>query len=200
MAGGALLAAPAWAEGTRGPDLGITPGTLVDAQGRPMKAVPGGTSPFVGEIAAFGFNFNPSGWAKCDGQLLNIASNTALFSLLGTTYGGDGESTFGLPDLRGRLPMHQGNGGGLSPRSTGQRGGFETVTLTQNQMPNHSHGVPEVQVRGTGTQLVGVAGGGTQSATENTSAVGGGQAHENMPPFLVINYCIALVGVFPSES
>ena len=95
--------------------------------------------PFIGEIVMFGGNFAPRGWAFCDGQLLAIASNTALFSVLGTTYGGDGRTTFALPDLRGRVPIHPGHGPGLSAYALGQKGGTETVTLTQNQMPSHSH-------------------------------------------------------------
>ncbi len=97
------------------------------------------SDPFIGQIQTFGFNFAPRGWARCDGQLLPISSNSALFSLLGTTYGGDGRTTFGLPDLRGRAALHQGQGPGLSNRNLGQRAGAENTTLTVNQMPSHNH-------------------------------------------------------------
>ena len=111
------------------------------------------SQPFLGQITMFGFNFNPRGWAKCDGQLLPISSNQALFSLLGTTYGGDGRTTFGLPDMRGRVPLHQGQGPGLSPRQMGARIGAEDATISANEMPAHSHGMnyaPKVASKGRG--------------------------------------------------
>ncbi|MEO0558929.1 MAG: tail fiber protein [Bacteroidota bacterium] len=146
-----------------------------------------------------GFNFAPRGWALCDGTLLPINQYQALFSLLGTIYGGDGRTTFALPDLRGRMPMHVGTGPGLSPRSQGQRSGSETETLTTGQVPAHSHPVSQVQVRGTGSETVGLATGGDQG-TSATATSGGGQSHNNMPPFLVVNFVIALQGLFPSRS
>ena len=175
----------------------------------------GGPEPFIGQIQTFGFSFAPRGWAKCDGQLLQIASNTALFSLLGTTYGGDGRTTFGLPDLRGRAALHQGAGPGLTNRSIGEEAGAETVSLNANTMPTHTH---VATLKGTDIIPIGVdsptgkvlAGGNKYSsgnsdtdmgATAISNAdTGGGQAHANMQPFLCINFCIALVGVFPSRN
>lgn len=166
------------------------------------------SEPFIGEIRLFGFSFAPSGWARCEGQLLQIASNTALFSLLGTTYGGDGKSTFGLPDLRGRNAIHQGAGPGLSSRVMGQRGGQERVTLSQQQIPAHSHPLfasaeGANQSKPDGNQLASVtiyhAATSDAQLAPSIGMTGGGQSHENMPPFLVMNYCIALVGIFPSQ-
>lgn len=200
VAGSALLAPAAWADvESRAEAFGIEPGTLVDAQGRPLDREPAFTDPFIGAIIMVGFNFPPRGWAHCDGQLLAIAQNSALFSLLGTTFGGDGRTTFGLPDLRGRSATHPGSGPGLTPRQWGERGGTESVSLTAAQVPSHSHDTPQVQVRGTGTEAVGMATGGDQG-TASTGAAGGGQAHDNMPPFLGIYHCIALTGIFPSRS
>ena len=174
------------------------------------------SDPFIGQIQTFGFSFAPRGWAKCDGQLLQISSNTALFSLLGTTYGGDGRTTFGLPDLRGRVALHQGTGPGLTNRKLGQKGGAETVLLNANTMPTHTHVAtlkgttqPAAQLDDTPTGKV-LAKGNTyhtgnsntdMGATSITNAdTGGGQAHANMQPYLVINVCIALSGVFPSRN
>lgn len=167
-------------------------------------------NPFIGEIRMVGFNFPPQGWAFCDGQLLGIAQNTALFSLLGTTYGGDGRTTFGLPDLRGRVPLHHGGGSGpgLSPYSLGQNGGFETVTLTAAQMPSHSHSQPcssDDPNAGSPVNNVPAAvanpvyANTANSAMAVTGAVGGSQPHENRQPYLAINFCIALQGIFPSS-
>jgi microcystin-dependent protein len=151
----------------------------------------------------FGGNFAPRGWALCDGQLLSISSHSALFSILGTTYGGDGVSTFGLPDLRGRVPVHAGQGPGLTPASLGHKSGTETVTLTTAQMPSHHHGV---------VAAVGPVVPGEQKYVENQEAsssvvvpdrtddVGGSQPHNNMQPYGVVNFCIALEGVYPSRS
>lgn len=169
------------------------------------------SDPFIGQIQPFGFNFPPAGWAQCDGQLLPIAQNTALFSLLGTIYGGDGETTFGLPDLRGRVPMHQGNGPGLTPRGLGQKTGQERVTLSQNEMPSHSHVVRCNQSAGnarspvngfhatssTGDRNYAPTSDANMGSTLNT---GSSQSHENMPPVLAINWCIALQGIFPSQN
>ena len=170
---------------------------------------------FIAEIKIFAGNFAPRGWAFCNGQLLPIAQNTALFSLVGTIYGGDGRTSFGLPNLQGRGAMHPGNGPGLSSRRLGQAGGTETVTITALQMPEHSH-----QVFGTlaendssdasgntfGANELGDAYRDTADVTMKTGAqgalsvVGGDQPHTNMQPFLTLNYIIALVGVFPSRN
>lgn len=182
--------------------------------------------PFIGEIIMFGGNFAPRGWALCDGQLLPISQNQALFSILGTTYGGDGRTTFGLPDLRGRVAMHEGSGPGLTPRNLGAKGGTETVTLNVNEMPSHNHTLIATAAVNVGAEGKGVAtsstaagnflgnsadtyrdtgGGGTLnsgavSVSGNTANAGNQQAHNNMQPFLAINYIIALQGLFPSRS
>ncbi|MDE2388454.1 MAG: phage tail protein [Betaproteobacteria bacterium] len=164
--------------------------------------------PFLGEIRPFSFGFAPKGWASCDGQLLPIAQNTALFSLLGTMYGGDGITTFALPDLRGRTGMHVN-----SAHTQGERVGQENVTLTTAQIPPHSHTANCSNAAGTQTSPAGKfwaqdsngnvvfssAGGATLAATAIGSA-GGSQPHPNMQPYLVVNYCIALQGIFPSRS
>ncbi|MEA2002926.1 MAG: tail fiber protein [Actinomycetota bacterium] len=172
--------------------------------------------PFVAEIRIFAGNFAPRGWAFCDGQLLPIAQNTALFSLIGTTYGGDGRTTTALPNLAGRAPMHPGNGPGLSSRRLGQSGGVETVALTEAQMPNHSHQMQGVNnpalVKAPSSDVAvartaGAAGFQTDSASNLTAmapeaavATGGSQAHDNMQPILAMNFIIALVGLYPSRS
>lgn len=159
------------------------------------------SDPFIGQISLFGFNFPPRGWATCSGQILPIAQNTALFSLLGTTYGGDGRTTFALPDLRGRVPIHQGQGPGLSDYVIGQAGGQETITLLESQMPPHTHDLFGVQ--GTGTTGRGVATTPTdvqRNLTDRMSVEGGGQPHDNVQPYLTVNYCIALQGIFPSRN
>lgn len=169
--------------------------------------------PFLGQLALVPYNFAPKGWALCNGQLLSISQNTALFALIGTTYGGNGTTTFALPDLRGRVPLSSGQGPGLSNFSLGQIGGAETQTLTVNQIPAHTHlliadtsvgtserpngalparngaGVPHYGTHPTGT----MAAGATQSA-------GGNQPHENMQPYLTLNWIIALQGIFPSQN
>lgn len=158
--------------------------------------------PFLGEIRTFGFNFCPRGWAAADGQLLPINQNTALFSLYGTNYGGDGRTTFGLPDLRGRFAMHQGSGPGLSNRRIGERTGEETVSLTTNQIPSHAHDVLITQTEEGGEHggLVVKQASSTGMASGGTANTGGSQAHNNMPPLLVLNTCIALEGIYPSRS
>jgi microcystin-dependent protein len=179
--------------------------------------------PFIGQIQAFGFNFAPRGWAKCDGQLLPISQNSALFSLLGTTYGGDGRTTFALPDLRGRTMLSEGTGPGLSTRQLGQRGGTETNTLNVTQLPSHNHALGagssvSIPVSGedadqdeaagkflaNGTfyhnQADGVYGNGPIPLSGTTLNQGGQQAFNNMQPYLVVNICIALVGLFPSRN
>lgn len=181
------------------------------------------SEPFIGEIRTFGFNFPPRGWALCDGQLLPISSNTALFSLLGTIYGGDGRTTFALPDLRSRMAMHQGRGAGLSDRRIGSRSGSETDIITVNEMPSHTHNISTVAKAngspGNANTAVNNAwsnDAGRASATYSSNAPtadmhpdaitataatsGGGQATNNMPPYLVVSYCIALQGIFPSRS
>ncbi len=203
LGAGLLTADEAWAAVDKPAGrFGIVPGTLVDAKGQPVTRQPGMPSdPFVGEIMLVPYNFAPRGWAFCNGQLLALSANTALFSLLGTTYGGDGRTTFGLPDLRGRYAMSSGAGPGLSPRSLGQMSGSEQVTLTAAQIPSHTHTSPFSDGPGT------ISGAHDRVVTDTksnenalTGATGGGQAHDNLSPFLVLNYCIALVGIFPSRS
>lgn len=174
--------------------------------------------PFIGMIAMFGFNYAPKGWAFCNGQLLPIQQYSALFSLLGTTYGGDGIQTFGLPNLQGRVPIGMGNGSGLSPRTQGEMSGTENVTLLSTQMPAHTHfmmasgdGPTQAtaqnaslasQSRSGGTMPVVYANGATTPVqmASGTSVAGGSQPHNNMQPYLVLNYCIALEGIYPSRS
>lgn len=169
--------------------------------------------PFVAEIRMFPFNFAPKGWAFCDGQLLPISQNTALFSLVGTFYGGDGKSTFALPDMQGNAPVHQGTGSGLSQRFVGEQSGSEFVTLLTSEMPLHSH-----QVVGRGSlgnqQLPGTRAWGGSNVSKQYANVapdknmnfqalaiaGGSLPHNNRQPFLTVNFCIALQGVFPPRS
>lgn len=172
--------------------------------------------PFVAEIRLFPFNFAPRGWAWCDGQLLPISQNTALFSLLGTTYGGDGKSNFALPDLQGRVPMHPGQGPGLRLRDLGETGGSETVTLLESEIPAHNHvlradNTPASQnVPAAGRVLAASLGGQAyaplaQSILQPASGeliapVGGNQPHNNLQPYLTFYFCIALQGVFPPRG
>ncbi|MGW2554070.1 phage tail protein [Streptomyces sp. NPDC001635] len=168
------------------------------------------SEPYLGEIRMVGFGYAPQGWALCNGQLLPIAQNTALFSLLGTTYGGNGQTTFALPDLQGRVPLHPGSGAGLSPRVRGESGGTETVTLTTGQIPSHTHTLNGVAARQDTNRVAGavLANGGYYSTqTPDTGmdqapigATGGGQPHPNMQPFLCVNFIIALQGIFPPQS
>jgi microcystin-dependent protein len=180
------------------------------------------TDQYLGEVRMFGGNFAPQGWALCSGQLLSIAQNSALFALLGTTYGGDGQSTFGLPDLRGRVPMHQGTGQGLSPRVIGEISGVETVTIVSATMPAHAHGVTATTAVGslTGpgpTALPGTPTGGSAvntfyvttgtsslvpapMAATSISVTGQTGPHDNMMPFLCTNFIISLVGIFPTRN
>ena len=168
--------------------------------------------PFVSEIRLMSFNFAPKGWAQCNGQLLPINQNQALFSLLGTTYGGDGRVNFGLPDMRGRSPTHVGNG-----RTLGQRGGEADHTLSRNELPGHSHALsassdgantnlpaaalPAGKPRG-GVNRYAAAGSSDTAlhAASITAAPGGGQAHSNLQPYLALNFVIALQGIFPSPN
>ena len=167
-------------------------------------------SPFLGEIRMFGGNFPPFGWAKCDGQLLAISQNDALFALLGTTFGGDGVSTFALPDLRSRLPIHQGQGPGLSNYVIGQQAGTESVTLTTQQLPGHNHLMNAVTANTNSPANAAFGSGGLSifkagPPTANLAAgsilpAGGSQPHDNTMPFLVVTFIIALEGIFPSQN
>jgi microcystin-dependent protein len=169
--------------------------------------------PFVAEIRIFPFNFAPKGWAWCDGQLLPLSQNTALFSLLGTTYGGNGKSNFALPDLQGRTPMHPGQGPGLSLHDLGETGGSETVSLLESEIPAHSHSmtastqiglenIPTGQnvASGDGINLFAPAGSLTSMADQMLAPAGGDQPHNNLMPFLTFYFCIALQGVFPPRT
>lgn len=170
-------------------------------------------TPFVGEIRWVGFNFAPRGWAFCDGQLLAISQNDALFSLLGTIYGGDGRTTFGLPDLRGRAPVHMGSGPGLTPRNIGAKGGQENVTLSSTQLPAHPHTLKASSASASYGTAAGailaskrrtrIYSSGTPNAdmASNTlTTVGGNQSHNNMPPYRTLNCIIALTGIYPSRQ
>ncbi len=169
------------------------------------------SEPFLAEIRMVGFNFAPRGWALCDGQILPINQNQSLYSLLGTTYGGDGRTSFGLPDLRGRTPIHVGQSDSGTNYTQGQKGGEETHTLSTNEMPQHNHleiatsqsanqSTPGNNILATTTDNIY---GGSTNATLNTGSIantGGGQAHENTQPWLAVNFCIALQGLFPSRN
>lgn len=171
------------------------------------------SEPYVGEIRMFAGNFAPRGWAFCDGQLLAVSQNDALFSLLGTIYGGDGRTTFALPDLRGRIPIHAGTGPGLSPRRLGTKAGTEAETITVNELASHTH-----PFQGT-DQLADSANPGTNAPAKSTAvdayinespevalsssavtSTGGSQSHTNVMPFLCVNFIIALFGVYPSRQ
>lgn len=172
--------------------------------------------PFVAEIRMFPFNFAPKGWAWCDGQLLPLSQNTALFSLLGTTYGGNGKSNFALPDLQGRAPMHPGQGPGLSLHDLGETGGSDTVSLLESEIPSHSHTERADTANGpaeanslspSGSKFLGVTnramyGIGQQVMMSDLSLApaGGDQPHNNLQPYLTVYFCIALQGVFPPRT
>jgi microcystin-dependent protein len=171
------------------------------------------SEPFVGQITMFAGNFAPRGWAYCDGQLLAISQNDVLFSLLGTIYGGDGRTTFGLPDLRGRVPIHVGQGPGLTNRPIGAKSGSETVTVTTNQMPAHNHAlnastdpagdtspVGNVTATSTGASIYGGTGTPVDLATSAVANTGGSQPHSNVMPFLCVSFIIALFGIYPSRN
>lgn len=167
------------------------------------------SDPYIGEIRMFGGTFAPAGWAFCSGQLMPISENDALFTLIGTTYGGDGQETFALPDLQGRVPIHQGNGFVL-----GQAAGVETVTLTTQQLPIHNHAWLGSQDQGGQTNppsnvVASIPGGGSAYIQDSASValnpqslqpIGGSQPHENMQPFLVISFIISLFGIFPTQN
>jgi microcystin-dependent protein len=171
------------------------------------------SDPFLGEIRMFGFNFAPEGWALCNGQTLSIIQNQALFSLLGTTYGGNGTSTFALPNLQSRVPIHQGQGEGLSGYNGGEAGGAETVTLAASQMPTHTHSVhailgPATSEKPDGRWLA-RAGADVYADSPDAHAVlnagtlgdaGSGEPHNNIQPYLVVNFCIALDGTYPTRD
>jgi len=172
------------------------------------------SSPYVGEIRMFGGSFAPAGWALCQGQAMPISQNETLFNLIGTTYGGDGQNTFDLPDLAGRVPVHQGQGPGISQNYViGEEGGVESVTLTTQQMPNHNH--PMIATTAQATQITGDSALLAQPPTlpiyfnsppgANLNAAmlqpqGGNQPHENMQPFLVVTFIISLFGIFPTPT
>lgn len=182
------------------------------------------STPYIGEIRMFGFGTRgaPNGWQQCDGSLLSIAEYDALFALIGTTYGGDGQVTFGMPDLRGRLPIHQGQGPGLSNYVIGQKAGVENVTLTSNQIPAHTHGLVattnqgNVTNPGSGVVLAKPVDAGATPvlyyvpgtvplnkqamASTAVSTAGGGQSHTNMMPALTVMFCIATQGIFPTQA
>jgi microcystin-dependent protein len=170
-------------------------------------------SPYVGQIMMVGFNFAPPGWLFCNGQLLPISQYEVLFNLIGTTYGGDGQTTFALPDLRGRVPVHQGNGGTGSNYTLGQSFGVEQVTLNVNQLPSHQHVVdpgasqseptsdrPDHNYPSSGGYYAGTTDSGAPMGAPTVAAAGGGQPHSNIQPFLGINFIIAYAGVFPSQN
>ena len=177
--------------------------------------------PFIGEIRMFGGSFAPNGWALCNGQLLSISQNSALFSILGTSFGGNGSTTFGLPDLQGRVPLHWGQGATLSSYNLGDKAGTEAITLSQNQMPGHSHAVNASNVAATASTAVGnlpatpaAAHGQTPASIYGAAAVGtvgpmgptmiaatgGGLPHANIQPYLALSFIIALVGIYPSRG
>jgi len=177
------------------------------------------SNPFVAEVRIFPFNFAPVGWAFCNGQILPLSQNTALFSLLGTTYGGDGQSNFALPNLQGNAPMHPGQGPGLSLHDLGETGGSDTVSLLESEIPSHTHSINCIDGSRVGGQtgqpanstLVKTGGiptnaytsGVTQNQTMNANMVapaGGDQPHNNLMPYLTLNFCIAMQGVFPPRS
>lgn len=170
--------------------------------------------PYVGEIRMFAGNFAPAGWMFCEGQLVPISENETLFQLIGTTYGGDGQSTFALPDLRGRLPIHQGSGPGLSNRQIGESGGAEEVTLTTAQIPSHNHPLlatsDSASASGPGGNVLAVTNASKRvysanltpvaMAAQSGGATGGSQPHTNFQPYLCVDFIISLYGIFPSPT
>jgi len=169
------------------------------------------SEPFLAEVRMVGFNFAPRGWAFCDGQILPINQNQSLYSLLGTTYGGDGRTSFALPDIRGRTPIHVGRSNGGGDHRLGQKSGEETHTLAANEMPQHKHVIQATNTNGNNPNPAGHVLGAFNNAygepmndiqlrSGTMLNVGGGQAHENMQPYLAVNYCIALQGLFPSRN
>jgi microcystin-dependent protein len=169
------------------------------------------SQPFIGEVRCVGFNFAPSGWAKCNGALQSISNNATLFNLIGTTYGGDGQSTFGLPNLQSRIPIHQGNNG-VSTYVIGGQGGVESVTITLNQFPTHTHPLQGSSTASNSATPTGnVLGSSTEAYVNSAPAItlnnaaigmsgGGSQPHSNLQPFVAMNWVIALFGVYPSQN
>ena len=173
-------------------------------------------NPFVAEIRIFPFNFPPKGWAFCDGQILPLSQNTALFSLLGTTYGGDGKSNFALPNMQGNAPMHPGQGPGLSLHDLGETGGSDTVSLLESEIPSHSHALMATPISALLTTPSPTAGFGksagvaayttitntnlTQMSDNTVAPAGGDQPHNNLMPYLTLSFCIALQGVYPPRT
>lgn len=183
------------------------------ARGRTAQAATQGAEPFIGELMLFAGNFAPRGWAFCDGQLLPISQNTALFSILGTTYGGNGQTTFALPDLRGRAPIHPGQGPGLSYRNLGESSGEENHSLVVPEMPAHNHAARADSGNGSSDTPTGryparnpagvphySSNAPVNLAPDAVTVTGGSQPHNNMPPYLGISYCICLEGIFPSRN
>ena len=171
------------------------------------------STPYIGEIRMFAGNFAPANWMFCDGALIAIAENETLFNLIGTTYGGDGQNTFALPDLRGRVPIHLGSGSGLTPRVIGEAGGSETAALTPGQMPAHRHALGASSTPASAaaspsgvlgssatTQIYGSGAAATAMGAGAITAQGGSQPHQNMAPFQAVNFIISLFGIFPSQA
>ncbi|MFB9106997.1 phage tail protein [Flavobacterium gyeonganense] len=170
--------------------------------------------PYVGEIRMFAGNFAPAGWMFCEGQLLPISENEALFQLIGTTYGGDGQETFKLPDLRGRIPIHMNNGGSGTTYNLGQSGGVESVTLTTQQIPAHSHSLlattdltnsanpadAYLSTTATGNKIYSTATPSVALSPQEISPIGGSQPHDNFQPYLCVDFIISLFGIFPSQT
>jgi microcystin-dependent protein len=173
------------------------------------------SEPFVGELRCFGFNFAPANWAFCDGRLIAISQNDVLFNLIGTTYGGDGQNTFALPDLRSRVPIHQGTGSNGTTYPLGALSGTENVTLLMTQIPAHTHSILATTNTAvlkrpiSGTRYAASSGGNTFYATPNATTViapatvataGGNQPHSNIQPYLTLSWCISLFGIYPTEN
>ena len=209
VAGGFLLAKFNNAFGQVKRGVQTSPSTA--APGPP--AAPQGSNPFLGEIELVAFNFAPVGWAFCDGQILPISQNTALFSLLGTTYGGDGITTFALPNLQGRVPIHMGQGPGLTSHIIGEVGGEEAHTLISQEMPSHTHALAANSGVGSSDDPSGAlpaknaagipqysSGSSTTMSPQAVGSAGGGEPHYNMQPYLTLNYIIALAGIYPARS
>ncbi len=188
-------------------------GNLIFSKETKADSVLAEAQPYIGSICMVGFNFAPVGWALCDGSLLPISENDTLFALIGTTYGGDGQNTFALPDLRGRVPIHQGTRPGGATYVIGQAAGQESVTLLSNQMPVHNHSLAVNSSGGTsdnpaGNYMASNSEGikqysnsaGFNANTASIGNVGGSQPHNNMPPYLCVNFIIALFGIFPSRN
>jgi microcystin-dependent protein len=172
------------------------------------------SSPYVGEIRMFGGNFAPAGWAFCSGQLMPISENETLFQLIGTTYGGDGQETFGIPDLQGRMPIHMGQGPGLSQNyQIGEKAGSEQVTISLNQLPTHNHSwlasndpsnslIPTSNMVSTPLNITPYFSGAASVPlnAQSLQPIGGSQPHDNMMPYLVVSFIISLFGIFPSQT